>query len=292
MRKALLKVKPKCISDIAKCLAIIRPAAKDARVADNDIDFNTQFIYDDDAISILSEKLGVSLDIADKFRRCISKGKWDPENKELYDNLINNINRDDRIYIENTLSNLRKYSFCKSHSFSYAQLVYKLAYEKTHNKKKFWKSTLKNTHSSYRKWVHLYEARLAGVNVNRYILKKNDMSIYAKNRLKKFNDLSIDDQLRRFGYWDMTSKDFFPNCYFYEKSEGVFYFGGLIASSRMLSYGDNGSIIMSVGVGPGKYIEIIANTNSYKNNSIGIKGRAKIKDANLNTYQAFVSIFF
>ena len=292
MRKALLKVKPKSISDIAKCLAIIRPAAKDARMADNDIDFETHFIYDDDAISILSEKLGISLDLADKFRRCISKNKWDEKNKELYDNLMNKINRTDRTYIEDTLANLRKYSFCKSHSYSYAQLVYKLAYEKTHNKKKFWKSTLKNTHSSYRKWVHLYEARLAGVNVNRYILKKNDLSIYAQNRLKKFNDLSIDDQLRRYGYWDMSTKDFYPNSYFYEKSKGVFYFGGLIASSRMLSYGDNGSVIMSIGVGPGKYIEIIASPKTYRNNSIGVKGRAKIKDANLNTYQAFVSIFF
>ena len=35
------------------CLAIIRPAAKDARMEDNDIDFTTKFVYDDDAISIL-----------------------------------------------------------------------------------------------------------------------------------------------------------------------------------------------------------------------------------------------
>ena len=78
MRKALLKIKPQNVSDIAKCLAIIRPAAKDARMAnDDEIDFDTLFVYDDDAISILSNKLNISLDLADKFRRCISKGKWD-----------------------------------------------------------------------------------------------------------------------------------------------------------------------------------------------------------------------
>ena len=93
MRKALLKVQPKTISDIAKCLAIIRPAAKEARMdeSDNDsesnaiqsvnnmpsydIDLETKFVYDDDAISILSEKLNISNDLADKFRRCISKNK-------------------------------------------------------------------------------------------------------------------------------------------------------------------------------------------------------------------------
>ena len=42
MRKALIKMKPKSITDIAICLAIIRPAAKDESL-----------IFDDDAISIL-----------------------------------------------------------------------------------------------------------------------------------------------------------------------------------------------------------------------------------------------
>ena len=310
MRKALLKVQPKTISDIAKCLAIIRPAAKEARMdeSDNDsesnaiqsvnnmpsydIDLETKFVYDDDAISILSEKLNISNDLADKFRRCISKNKWEPEMKEKYENAMSKIDGKERNYIEQTLSNLRKYSFCKSHSYSYAQLVYKLAYQKAHNKKDFWKATLKNTHSAYRKWVHLYEARLAGVNVNNFILKKNDLSIYAKNRLKKFNDLSKEDQLRRYGYWDMTDKDFFPNCYFYEKDDGVFYFGGLIASSRMLSYDDNKKIVLSVGVGPGKYIEILTKAKVFKVDSIGIKGRARLKDAKLKLYQAHVSVFY
>ena len=70
------------------------------------------------------------------------------------------------------LSNLRAYSFCKSHSYSYAQLVYKIAYQKAHNPYKFWKSTLKNCSSSYRKWVHLYEARRNGVKVMSLLKKK------------------------------------------------------------------------------------------------------------------------
>ena len=52
MRKAMLKIKPKSIDDIAKCLAIIRPA-KDAAINYNESDYDTPFIYDDDAISIL-----------------------------------------------------------------------------------------------------------------------------------------------------------------------------------------------------------------------------------------------
>ncbi len=306
MRKALLKVKPKTISDIAKCLAIIRPAAKEARMEDSeeeqtngydsmasyDIDTETKFVYDDDAISILSDKLKISNDLADKFRRCISKNKWEPEMREKYESAMQSIDEKERNYIEHTLSNLRKYSFCKSHSYSYAQLVYKLAYQKAHNKKSFWKATLKNTHSAYRKWVHLYEARLAGVNVNRYILKKNDLSIYAKNRLKKFNDLSKVDQLKRYGYWDMTEKHFFPDCYFYEKEDGVYFFSGLIASSRMLSFGDDKNIVCSICVSSGKYIELLTKTKYFKPDCIGIKGRAKIKDESLNLYHAYFSVFY
>ena len=38
----MLIVKPKSIDDIARCLAIIRPAAKDARVNYNEIDIYTK----------------------------------------------------------------------------------------------------------------------------------------------------------------------------------------------------------------------------------------------------------
>ena len=74
----------------------------------------------------------------------------------------------------------------------------------------------------------MYEARLAGVNVNEFILKSSDCSIYAANRRKKFEHLSQEEQLRNFGYWDMTTPKFYPNCYFYEKNN-VYYFSGLIA---------------------------------------------------------------
>ena len=85
-----------------------------------------------------------------------------------------------------TNGKLRKYSFCKAHAFSYAQLVYKLAYEKVHNRRKFWSSAIRNSKSSYRKWVHLYEASRNGINVN--IMDNKDCSIYAETRKKKFED--------------------------------------------------------------------------------------------------------
>lgn len=82
----------------------------------------------------------------------------------------------------NKLNDLRKYSFCKSHAYSYAQLVWRLAYEKAHHPNRFWKSILKHCQSSYKKWVHLYEARIVGVKS----IKQKESSIFAKNRAGKY----------------------------------------------------------------------------------------------------------
>ena len=75
----------------------------------------------------------------------------------------------------------------------------------------------KNTHSSYRKWVHLYEAKLAGVNVQAFTNNTSDCSIYAKHRRAKFFNQSKEEQLKNYGYWNMTTNAMYPNCYFYEK---------------------------------------------------------------------------
>ena len=39
---------------------------------------------------------------------------------------------------------------------------------------------------------------------------------------EKFNDLSVDEQIKRFGYWDMDKYNIFDKCYFYK--ERVFIF--------------------------------------------------------------------
>ena len=285
MRKALLMIKPKSIEDIAICLAIIRPAAKETRTAINDIDYHTKFIYDDDAIRLLSTKLNISEDLADKYRRNLSKDKWETSELKEYNQLMNKLNKKDREELEKQLKNLKLYSFCKSHSYSYAQLVYKLAYEKAHNSKTFWESTLKNVCSSYRKWVHLYEASRNGINVN--IMDNKDCSIYAETRKKKFEDLSIQDQMSKYGYWNMSKYKFFPNCYFYIK-EDEYLFSGLIASLRVISHKPK-VIVSLLCTGQGNYIEMIINDIYINAKHYGIKGRAKLKNRVEKTYVAHIA---
>ena len=290
MRKALLKIKPKTIDDIALCLAIIRPAAKDARYQNNEIDYNAEFIYDDDAIKLLSTKLNIDEELADKYRRYLSKDNWNIDDKKKFKERLSRLSEKDRQKLLSKLSNLRRYSFCKSHSYSYAQLVYKIAYQKAHNNKLFWLSTLKNSKSSYRKWVHLYEAFRAGVDIDTIINKKNDCSVYAENRRKKFKKLSQVEQLKRFGYWNMVKDEFFPNCYFYKKND-VYYFGGLIASLRILDLKEK-KIVSSIGVAPGIYIELITKGVYYSSNYYGVKGRALLSDKDQNIFTAFIAKYY
>ena len=290
MRKALMMIQPKSIEDLAVCLAIIRPAAKDVRKENNEIDYSTEFIFDDDAITLLSQNLNIDEDLADKFRRNISKNKWSKEDRETYDKLLNKLDNDKKEDLLSKLKNLRLYSFCKSHSYSYAQLVYKLAYQKAHNPKKFWKSTIKNVSSSYRKWVHLYEACRNGVDVDAYLNKSRNCSVYAEARKNKFLELDDTEQLKRYGYWNMKIDNFFPNCYFYKKDE-EYLFGGLIASTRVISKKPT-VIVCYIGVGKGQFIEIIIK-NKYMNSKFyGVKGRATIKNEKEKTYNAHIAKFY
>ena len=290
MRKALMMVKPKSIKDIAICLAIIRPAAKDARIPDNEIDYDTQFIFDDDAIVLLSKYLNIDEDLADKYRRCLAKNKWKHDDKQHYQYLLSKLSPEKEKFLNKQLQNLRKYSFCKSHSYSYAQLVYKLAYQKAHHPEKFWKSTIKNVRSSYRKWVHLYEAHRNGVNIKDFMDQDRDVSVYAEKKQKLFYGLNHAQQIVKYGYWHMKHGEFFPNCYFYNKGD-IYYYGGLIASCKIIHRKPQ-IVVCFVGVSPGKFIEISMKNKYFKKNMYGIKGRAKLKNKQENTYEAHIAVFY
>ena len=290
MRKALLMIKPKSITDIAICLAIIRPAAKNSRCETNEVDYDTKFIFDDDAIRLLSSFLGIDEELGDLYRRCIAKDKWDKQIKESFHIALENLSVKKKEYLLEQLENLRSYSFCKSHSYSYAQLVYKLAYQKAHNPKSFWISTLKNVKSSYRKWVHLYEACRNGVNVNEFLFKSRDCSIYAESRRKNVQDLTLDEQFKKYGYWNMKMGVFFPNCYFYMK-EDEYLFSGLIASSRVIGSKPRVTVCF-IGVGTDKYIEVIVKRKYMNCKHYGLKGRAKLKNIHEQSYEAHIAKFY
>jgi len=275
IRKAFIKIKPKSIHDLAICLSIIRPAAMDAKNSDDLVNFDDNIIFDDDAITMIGQLCNIDDELADKYRRAFSKG--DKEGIAEFKNLIAHFPKEKQKEIMTKLANLSRYSFCKSHAYSYAQLIWKLAYMKANNETEFWKATLNNCCSSYRKWVHYYEARLAGVSVTKELLKKDDVSIYANNRRKKIQNLNYHEQLQKYGYWIMNSSDFFPGC-FLNIVNDVYHFNGIIASLR-LSKGSKKSgskLLLFIGVGKKQYMQvIIENLKYFDRKSIGIIGYGK-----------------
>lgn len=278
MRKALMKIKPKSIYDIAVCLAIIRPAAKDARNMESHENFDNYIIFDDDAIDIISKDYHVSDADADKYRRAFAKG--DKTVIEDFKRLITHLSSDKQKEILKKLSNLSRYGFCKSHAFSYAQLVWKLSYMKAHYPKEFWRATLNNCHSNYKKWVHLYQAKLNGVDINKDRLCKDDVSIYALNRRKKIENFTPQQQLLNYGYWNIDNENnFFPGCYYYKK-DNDYYFNGIFASMRLKNNPNplekTKYAMIYLGVGQNKYIQInIDKIKCIDSKKIGIIGVGK-----------------
>jgi DNA polymerase III alpha subunit len=270
MRKAFLQVQPKDLYGLAVCLSIIRPAAMDARQCIDTIDFNNNIIFDDDAIDIISKTLRVDDETADKYRRAFAKR--DKEGIEEFKSRIQNYPREKQKEIMKKLSNLSQYGFCKAHAFSYAQLIWKLAYMKAHHPYEFWKATLNNCQSSYRKWVHFYEAKIAGVDYSKQLLRKDDVSIYALNRRKKIETCTQIQQLQKYGYWIMKTDDFFPGCY-YRREDDTYYFNGIIASHRVTKFKKNKKLMVFLGVGKCKYIQLnIENIKYFDIKKVGVEG--------------------
>jgi superfamily II DNA or RNA helicase len=287
MKKAFIKIKPKNIYDLAICLSIIRPAAKDASKCNELGELNENIIFDDDAIDMIAKDFNITDAEADNYRRGFTKGCKETINK--FKNIISHLAKEKQKEIMKKFSNLSRYGFCKSHALSYAQLIYKLAYMKANDPKKFWESTLNNCVSSYKKWVHLYEAKLAEVDI--YQIKSNqDISIYASNRRKKLGELSLQEQMIKYGYWDMKTKDFFPNCYL-KISKDNYEFNGIIASIRIKinkpekgekKEKDSKRMMIFIGVGTKRYIQVnISKIKNYNKNIIGIKGKG-IAESKLN----------
>jgi superfamily II DNA or RNA helicase len=245
IRKAFRSVQPKTLEDVAHCLAVIRPAAND------------KLVFDDDVIDILAHALECSDAEADRYRRGLGNS-----DKEMIADLKRKLSGE----VLEALKDVRNYGFCKSHAFSYAQLVWQLAYMKAHYPQAFWRSALKHCDSSYRKWVHLYEARLVGVSS----APVKHASIFAQNRRAKAKRQATtqEEQLRRLGIWE--GEEFFAGTYMRcqnqeraetsakTSAETSAEIRGLIAWTRTISWEKRiKKIACMVGIGPREYVEVL-----------------------------------
>ena len=266
-RSEFIKQKPKTVEDIAKCLALIRPAARQSKV---------DIVYDDDAIEIIQKALKCTEAEADGFRRGLAK-----RDDKAMNEVKKRLGARKCKKLADDLGSLSLYGFCKAHAMSYAQLVSWLAWCKTVNPVAFWGGALNSCQSSYKPWVHLWEAKKAGLDPFHSDFARNSCSVYSDARRRRFLDLDMWLQLRIYWYWDMN-KGFFEGCYCEEKivnSKKCTIFKGVIANHRKLN---DESIAITIGTGE-RYIDTIANYKGFCSKSrvaegvMDITGISKIK---------------
>lgn len=219
--------KPASVEDVAACMALIRPAARQSEI---------EIVYDDDAIKLISESAGVEEGEADKIRRKLAK--CDPEALEL---LKRRMPPEKAESLQKSLGSLSMYGFCKAHAMSYAQLVCWLAWCKTEHPKLFWQGALKHCNSFYKPWVHVWESHKAGVHAEN---ARPEGSVFAQARRRNLKKNTMMGQLRKS--WQWNPKDGFPGeCYIRRDALGeVDAFRGVIACSRRLS---DESVAITIG---------------------------------------------
>tara|TARA_B100000575_G_scaffold280303_1_gene269634 strand:- start:3437 stop:5143 length:1707 start_codon:yes stop_codon:yes gene_type:complete len=247
MRKTLMALQPKNVYDMALALALIRPAAADggrkAAYFRSGGKGKRQIITDEDAIEYISDSLGCSMDFADKYRR-----GWSKQNpqviKEFMDKLRDKEKSVEKMNIIKELKHSPKYSYCRGHALSYGQLVWALAYHKARDPQRFWRATLKNCNSSYRRWVHPRQSILSGNFLHN---RKQGSSMF---------------QFEQTGWWDGT--DFLSDDFGCEESEGVTYFNGVVANSRVIYRYGKRLVLMTIGVANNKFVDLIIDKKIFK----------------------------
>jgi len=247
MRKTLMALQPKNVYDMALALALIRPAAADggrkAAYFRSGGKGKRQIITDEDAIEYISDSLGCSMDFADKYRR-----GWSKQNpqviKEFMDKLRDKEKSVEKMNIIKELKHSPKYSYCRGHALSYGQLVWALAYHKARDPQRFWRATLKNCNSSYRRWVHPRQSILSGNFLHN---RKQGSSMF---------------QFEQTGWWDGT--DFLSDDFGCEESQGVTYFNGVVANSRVIYRYGKRLVLMTIGIANDKFVDLIIDKKIFK----------------------------
>lgn len=188
-------LKPKTISELSVCLAIVRPfACSHINKYMTFKSLESKIIYDDDFILKLVNVLGMSEAMADYVRRLFKKGDMCKEIEDFYE-IFNNseINIQDKWIIRKALPKLKSYGFCKAHSLSYARLIYMLYYCKYYHQKVFWEGTIKSIKGYYNDWVYIRKG--LEVNLRFKGIKKCDPFTHFVNT----------------GFW--LNKEFMSKCY-------------------------------------------------------------------------------
>ena len=253
MRRLFRALQPKSVNDCVFATAMIRPVAMSGRQKAAMFQNWSQeavqdaIVFEDDAIDIISSIIGVDMYEADMYRRAFAK-KNDEKILEFIERMGGHPNRNEAMH---ALQSLSGFGLCRAHAVNLGRLIWALAYQKAHSPQKFWEACLKHCEGSYRRWVYNIEAQRVGVD-------------------------------NEPGWW---RRGFIPKCKVATQYLDYVEFAGVVANGRVFR-GKNGKYItfVTLGVGPGEYIDItVKKPFSYRDGDV-ISGRGKVKHHNNSDY--------
>ena len=253
MRRLFRAIQPTCVEDCVFATAMIRPVAMSGRQkAAMFQDWSQEvvqdsIVFEDDAIDIISNIIGVDMYEADMYRRAFAK-KNDERILEFVERLGNNPRKQEAMA---ALQELSGFGLCRAHAVNLGRLIWALAYQKAHNPELFWKANLKHCQGSYRPWVYQCEAHRKGIET-------------------------------KPGWWQ---HGFIPNCYVRQQWLDHVEFAGVIANGRVFR-GKNGKWVtfLTLGINYGEYVDItIQKPFAYRDGDI-VYGSGKVKHQNNSDY--------
>tara|TARA_B100000902_G_scaffold398507_1_gene465519 strand:- start:48 stop:1730 length:1683 start_codon:yes stop_codon:yes gene_type:complete len=264
MRRLFRAIQPKSVYDCVFATALIRPVATSGRkTASMFHDWSKErqtdtIVYEDDAIERISSIIGVNYYEADMYRRAFAK-----RNEEKISEFIQRMGRSSKKQSAiDMLYSLSGFGLCRAHAVNLGRLIWALAYQKAHNRERFWQACLNNAQGSYRRWVHKNEAKRVG--------------IFSKTKSR--SDI-IDDpvyQYKKYGWW--SSERFLPGMFVKGTYMDHVEFAGLVANGRVYK-GDKGKYVtfLMLGINNGEYVDITVKKPVTYADSDVIWGTGKVK---------------
>jgi error-prone DNA polymerase len=113
----------------------------------------------------------------------VEAGEWRSVSEQFIDGCIktSGLIREQAIELWKMVSSFTGFSFCKSHSGSYAQLSFQCAYMKSHYPAQFLAAVISNNHGFYSRDTYLNEARRLGVRIFPVDINQSRLKYWGKH---------------------------------------------------------------------------------------------------------------
>ena len=253
MRRLFRAIQPTSMQDCVFATAMIRPVAMSGRQkAAVFQDWSREavqdsIVFEDDAIDIISNIIGVDMYEADMYRRAFAK-KNDEKILEFVERMGNNPRKAEAMA---ALQELSGFGLCRAHAVNLGRLIWALAYQKAHNPESFWRAHLAHCQGSYRSWVYQCEAHRRGIET-------------------------------KPGWWQHS---FIPGCGVRSNYLQRVSFAGVIANGRVFrGRGNRWVTFLTLGTNYGEYIDVtIQRPFQYRDGDV-VVGSGSIKHSNNSDY--------